>query len=776
MERMVSPGVFTTENDLTFLPQGIAEIGAAFIGPTLKGPAFRPVIVDSPELFERTFGTTAPDFYTPTAVQSYLREAARATIVRILGLEGYSSTVNNSLLLKISGSGGEQVLAVLHPSRVGVTLQSGSLNGTTTQFSIMLSGSTGLQTYNSMSVDPTSTNYFGKVLGDSPDTKADGYVYAAYLNGLDVAPGALVGSGSLSLVDVTTELNFSGSVWGVYSNAQTPWIRSQQIGSTKYDLFKFWTLSDGVAANTDVKVSITNIRPAVSADEYGTFSVIVRRFDDTDSKMSVLEQYDLVNLDPTSPNFVARRIGTARTVIDANGDIYLEGDWPNNSKYVYLEMADGVDAAPINALPYGFDALSPSLNAPNVPAPTYVKTRYVTPAGSTVPISNNKLYYGLDVTEETTLAYLKGLPSGSAFQVGVDATGSADNGFDLLEILEAQDLIDIAPTNAAALRRFTVAFQGGFDGINPAVVRNTGAAIVASNTQGFDLSDSTKPGAKAYKRAIDALANSDAWDINMLVTPGVVYSQHSYIVNEAITMCENRGDCFYIVDGDILGATVSSAVNAVQDLDTNYAATYHPWVKVRDVASNKTIWVPPSVVLPGVYAFNDRVGAEWYAPAGLNRGGIGEALQVRSRLDKDNRNDLYEGRVNPIATFPAQGIVVWGQKTLQRQASALDRVNVRRLLIAVKKFVASTARYLLFEQNVESTRNRFLSVVNPYLASVQERNGLYAFKVIMDESNNTPDLIDRNILVGQLYLQPTRTAEFISLEFNILPTGATFPE
>lgn len=776
MERMVSPGVFTTENDLTFLPQGIAEIGAAFIGPTVKGPAFRPVIVDSPELFERTFGTTTPDFYTPTAVQSYLREAARATIVRVLGLEGYSSVVNNSLLLKVSGSGGEQVLAVIHPSRVGVTLSTGSITGTPTQFSVTLSGSSGLQTYNSMSVDVTSPNYFGKVLGTSPDVKTDGYVYAAYLNGLNAVPGLAVGSGSLSLADVSTELNFSGSVWGVYSNAQTPWIRSQEIGSTKYDLFKFWTLSDGGAANTDVKVSITNIRPAVSADEYGTFSVIVRRFDDTDSKISVLEQYDLVNLDPSSVNYVARRIGTARTIIDANGDIYLEGDWPNNSKYVYLEMADGAEAAPINALPYGFDALSPSLNAANVPAPSYVTTRYTIPAGSTVAVSNNKLYYGLDVTEETTLAYLKGLPSGSALRVGIDGSGNPDQGFDLLESLESQDLIDISPTNAAALRRFTVPFQGGFDGVNPAVVRNTGAAIVAQNTQGFDLSDSTKPGARAYKRAIDALANADAWDINMLVTPGVVYSQHSYIVNEAITMCENRGDCFYIVDGDILGATVSAAVNSVQDLDTNYAATYHPWVKVRDVASNKTVWVPPSVVLPGVYAFNDRVGAEWYAPAGLNRGGIGEALQVRSRLDRDNRNDLYEGRVNPIATFPAQGIVVWGQKTLQRQASALDRVNVRRLLIAVKKFVASTARYLLFEQNVESTRNRFLSVVNPYLASVQERNGLYAFKVIMDESNNTPDLIDRNILVGQLYLQPTRTAEFISLEFNILPTGATFPE
>ena len=775
MERMVSPGVFTVENDLSFLPQGIAEIGAAFIGPTLKGPAFRPVIVDSPELFERTFGATTPDFYTPTAIQSYLREASRATVVRILGLDGYDSAVNNSLRLSITSGSVTRTIAILHPSQIGVTLQSGSVTGTPTQFSLTLSGSTGLKTYNSMSLDVTSPNYFGKVLGESPDSKQDGFVYAAFLNALDAIPGALAGSASLALLDVTGELNFSGSIFGSYSNAHTPWIRSQQIGSQKLDLFRFWTLSDGAAANTDVKVSIASVRPAVNSDEYGTFSVLVRAFNDTDNKLSVLEQYDNLTLDPSSPNYVARRIGTARTVIDANGDIYLEGDWPNNSRYVYVEMADGAEAAPVNALPYGFGALSPTVNRVDVPAPSYITTRYTTPPGGS-PIADNRKYYGLDVTDETTLAYLKGLPSGSSVQVGVTSTGAADAGFDLLESLAGQDAIDIQPTNAATLRRFTVAFQGGFDGQNPAGVRATGAAITATNTQGFDLSTSTRPGARAYKRAIDALANADAWDINLLVLPGVVYSQHSYVATQAIQMCENRGDCFYLIDGDILGATVDAAVNAVQDLDTNYAATYHPWVKVRDQATNKTVWVPPSVVLPGVYAFNDRVGAEWFAPAGLNRGGIGEALQVRSRLDRDNRNTLYEGRVNPIASFPAEGIVVWGQKTLQRQASALDRVNVRRLLIAVKKFVASTARYLVFEQNVEATRNRFLSIVNPYLASVQERNGLFAFRVIMDETNNTPDLIDRNILVGQLYLQPSRTSEFISLEFNILPTGATFPE
>jgi phage tail sheath protein FI len=311
--------------------------------------------------------------------------------------------------------------------------------------------------------------------------------------------------------------------------------------------------------------------------------------------------------------------------------------------------------------------------------------------------------------------------------------------------------------------------------MNPAAVRATGASITSTNTQGFDLSDASKPGAKAYKMALEALSNPDAFDINLLVMPGVVHSQHPYITTQAIQVCENRGDCFMIVDGDVLGATVTAAVNAVSDLDTSYAAAYHPWVKVRDNASNKTVWVPPSVVMPAVFAFNDRVAAEWFAPAGLNRGGVQEALQVRSRLDQQNRDELYEGRVNPIATFPAQGICVWGQKTLQQAASALDRINVRRLMIKVKKFIASSSRYLVFEQNTEATRNRFLSIVNPYLANVQERSGLYAFKVVMDDSNNTPDLIDRNILVGQIYLQPTRTAEFITLDFNILPTGAVFP-
>jgi phage tail sheath protein FI len=239
-------------------------------------------------------------------------------------------------------------------------------------------------------------------------------------------------------------------------------------------------------------------------------------------------------------------------------------------------------------------------------------------------------------------------------------------------------------------------------------------------------------------------------------------------------MVEDRADAFYIADFNDYDDTITEATEQANAVDTNYAATYYPWVKTIDTNTNKLMSVPPSVLMPAVFASNDAIAAEWFAPAGLNRGGITGAVSVLNRLTHAERDTLYENKVNPIAAFPGQGIVAFGQKTLQDRASALDRINVRRLLITVKKFVASTSRYLVFEQNTASTRARFINTVTPYLEAIQQRQGLYAFRVVMDESNNTPDVIDRNILAGQLFLQPTRTAEFIIIDFNILPTGASF--
>ena len=262
----------------------------------------------------------------------------------------------------------------------------------------------------------------------------------------------------------------------------------------------------------------------------------------------------------------------------------------------------------------------------------------------------------------------------------------------------------------------------------------------------------------------------------MLALPGVIKTLHSSVTNAAINMVEARSDAFYVMDLAPQESSVNTAVTATDGVDTNYAAVYYPWVKVLDTSINKPVFVPPSVVVPGAIAASDALQAEWFAPAGLNRGVLGNVLEARIRLNQSERDQLYEARVNPIATFPQTGVCIWGQKTLQRKASALDRINVRRLLIAVKKFIASSSRFLLFEQNTAATRNRFLNIVNPFLESVQSRQGLFAFRVQMDESNNTADVIDRNQLVGAIYLQPTKTAEFIILDFNVLPTGASFGE
>ena len=252
---------------------------------------------------------------------------------------------------------------------------------------------------------------------------------------------------------------------------------------------------------------------------------------------------------------------------------------------------------------------------------------------------------------------------------------------------------------------------------------------------------------------------------------------HTAIVTKAIDICESRGDAFTIIDP--VGYS-TNALGTVTDqakaMDSNYAATYWPWVQMGDLQTGKNVWVPPSVAVAGMYAFNDKVAAPWFAPAGLNRGTLDTVLQAKRKLTHGNRDELYQKNVNPIATFPGQGVVVWGQKTLQKKSSALDRVNVRRLLIKVKKFIAASSRFLVFEQNNAATRTRFLNIANPYLEQVQSQSGLNAFKVIMDASNNTPDVVDRNILYGQIFLQPTKTAEFIVLDFTIQPSGATFPE
>ena len=296
--------------------------------------------------------------------------------------------------------------------------------------------------------------------------------------------------------------------------------------------------------------------------------------------------------------------------------------------------------------------------------------------------------------------------------------------------------------------------------------------ISNANIQGLTAND--------YTESISLLANKDAYKYNLITTPGLIadgtnFPLHISVVSQLLSVIQSRGDSMTLIDLVGYNSNILPVTTNALTYDTSYAATYWPWVQTIDPDSGRQVWVPASTMIPGVYAFNDNIAEPWFAPAGVNRGRMSTVIRAERSLTQGNRDLLYESNVNSIATFPNTGVTVFGQKTLQKKKSALDRVNVRRLLIELKNYISQVADTLVFEQNTVTTRNNFLAQVNPYLASVQQRQGLTAFKVIMDESNNTPTTIDNNQLIGQIYLQPTKTVEFIILDFNILPTGATFP-
>jgi hypothetical protein len=650
--------------------------------------------------------------------------------------------------------------------------------------------------------------------------------------GTSTLSGSAIVGEPLKFVDqYSTNLNAGDSQFGI-TNAYTPWVYSQKIapfkGSaneaavpTKFQLFKAHTMSDGTLSNRKYKIEISNVKLSgtVPGSDWGSFTLGVRAYSDTDKKPKYLEIFQNLNLDPDSANYIARRIGDRYAYITYAGKIIQFGTYANLSRYIRIEMADV--AYPVSCIPYGFESYSTPINSTAgiyIPYVQYSKAsiyglapgKY--PSGTVfgaVPASDSEIQalyptssYGVGV-DNNTKQYFNPLPYfGSTDSNGLNidfdledkvygtstakyyAQGTSASTGSLLapslsgSIPSVYDAVN--ESTYVKLRKFIVGFQGGFEGQWPAIPINVGSNITAGNTQGLDCTNINSPGSIAYKQCIASLGNADEFDINLIVTPGIFREQHSYVTELVIDMCETRQDCFYIMDNVVFPASnqtvglIDAAINSVATIDSNYVGTYYPWVKILDTNTNKIISVPPSVVLPAVYAANDNSAAEWYAPAGLNRGGIPTAVQVLDRVTHSERDTLYEGRVNPIAAFPGQGICVWGQKTLQIAPSALDRINVRRLLINLKKFIASSSNYLVFEQNVASTRNRFLNIVNPYLESVQQRNGIYAFQVKMDAENNTPDLIDRNILYGQIYIQPTRTAEFIILDFNILPTGAQF--
>lgn len=816
-ERIVSPAVFTNEVDQSFLAQGISQIGGAIVGPFDRGPAFAPTVVRSQADLEDLFGAPDGKYYQPWVAREYLKHQGVVTIVRVGSLGGYEQT--NAVLLKAtaqidSGSysaGDEFVIGTLantlraddadarydgFPSATLSDDEIGPDNFTAT-LQIDDPDSSGMLS-NEFSIDPSHPDSIHNVYGRAAQKNSQpAYMYSYFEDtAREVYTAAKNGLGFKLSVEVEHDegpLDFTDQ--GI-SSATTPMIKSQLISGFRYDLFKVVTRNMGSLANKEIKIGIYNIKTpgSLQGTDYGTFSLIVRRFGDNDKNQEVLENYDNLNLDPTSPQYLPRVIGDRWVSTNNAGKVLEYGDYGNKSNWIRIEMP--TDAyAPANAMPYGFSPYSSPLADVNVPEPAWAHSSHYEK-------NPGRYFNGTVFNEESPDGLLK-LPeshrnTNELFAPIPLGAGTAGNGYYMDEVGEYVSLDPVDGGSAYVAhttdpipssfgdsndyenvrkRRFLVGFQGGFDGKSPTHPINLGAGITPQNAQGLDCSGPFTEGTEGYKKAFAALSNQDEFDINLLVTPGLSLDLHRNVINRGVDLCETREDTFYILDA--VGANnqpgrVDDAVDQVATLDSNYAATYYPWVKVIDPATNRIMPFPPSAVMPAVFAANDKVSAEWFAPAGLNRGGIEKAVGVMDRLNFAERDTLYEGKVNPIAAFPGQGIVAFGQKTLQRRSSALDRINVRRLMIALKKFIASTARFLIFEQNVTATRNRFLGIVNPYLESVQQRNGLYAYRVVMDESNNTPDLIDRNILYGQVFLQPAKAIEFVILDFNLTPTGASF--
>ena len=499
---------------------------------------------------------------------------------------------------------------------------------------------------------------------------------------------------------------------------------SASVANSTTTAFTLETLADGTIMNnetTDVTTnniiangSVHNIRYEISNinNSKGTFNVSIRAGNDNIKRKQILEGFNNVSLDPNSNDYISKVIGDQRQNVGTDG----------TTKYLKLSGS--------------FTNKSRLVRVQSVATPLI---DYLDENGS---------------LSDSTGATSASLPTAGS--------GSSQGGF-----------------SGGLNGYFGISADGTVAGADAA----TGSAAnfyenISTQTQGFKPEDlTTADGGAGYAEALDLLANQDEFDVNLILTPGLIHSVHTAVTNKVIDVCESRGDCFAIIDPVVYDKNPADAVTEADKLNSNFAALYYPWIKIPDSqVAGAQRWVPPSTVLGGVYAFNDRVAHPWFAPAGLNRGGITTAIQAERKLTQGERDTLYDSNVNPIATFPGQGVTVFGQKTLQKKSSALDRINVRRLLIRVKKFVASSSRFLVFEQNTAATRRRFLGIVNPFLEQVQSQSGLNAFRVIMDETNNTPDTIDRNQLVGQLFLQPTRTAEFIVLDFTVQPTGASFPE
>jgi len=727
---------------------------------------------------------------------------------------------------------------------------------------------------NVLNVNPILTNT-NLIKEENQETYFLGESYATAIKKIN---GGSLGTGANQLAGVLVKLGASG--FADYANhkkpathAETGWIVSQHKGvptDFKADavsglypvqkLFKLISLSEGEWNSQNLKVTIEDIRePSNNYVKFGSFSVSVRKLDDSDSAPVYLERFTNLSLDINSENYIAKRIGDKYRTWDYKKKEFAEyGTYDNASKFIRVEMDEDA-AAGLNdpdLLPFGFygpvtykavsgvdeivadrfiganitgsSAFQVSLELPVAKA----NVSLLTSVTDSIASSFNGVFWGLktsilatkkhnydsgdllkdnpynfpvDVDADTKYAYFFSLDdvSGAISDKGtlVETSGATwQEGNRMNELSVTYQTYDLGITGSrgdsvilSKFNKFTLPLHGGSDGVDITEKDPFNKRVLTS-----DSSEFTNYAYNSIKVAIESIADPEVVEMNLACVPGVVNED---LTNLLMEKCEARADALAIIDLDGDYVPDEGKANATQkvserkpnvdnvilnlknrNLNTSYGCSFFPWVMIQDRLSNNSVWVPPSVVALGTFAFSERVSELWFAPAGFNRGGLSNGaggltvLQTALKINSKDRDALYEANINPIASFPAEGIVIFGQKTLQVTPSALDRINVRRLMIYLKKEISRFATTVLFDPNVEVTWKRFTSVAEPFLESVKVRFGLSDYRLILDGSTTTPDLVDRNIVYAKIMLKPTRSIEFIGLDFVITNTGASFDD
>ena len=845
----VSPGIYTEEKDVVYSVKSLGITSLGLVGETLYGPAFENIEIKNWSEFVDYFGGTSPEkfrgsglpkYELPYIAKSYLEESQRLNVVRVLGLSGYHAgpywavkDVNGNAIVilrsKMTYSGNSENIcsatsenptalvkdvqisayeeALFNANCEGTGTSTSGLSGET-YFQLVVTTTDDQKYKYNVTLEPNHPNYIYNVLSNRADGTTPIYVEAVYES---ARVGALSGltSGFTSGDSATTSVSFDDYLEG-YRAAQTPWIVSDATVTketsgkvaTMKKLFRFITISDGDAANFQVKVSIEKIDP-----KYGTFDVVVRDFNDVDSAPVVLERFTNCNLVNGDAGYIAFKIGTS------------DGGFVAKSKYILVEMADGEDLS--NSVPAGFLGYTmPKYNGSSVLDIAYntefkpeikAKKQYfgfsdISGIDSDIFAYKGKDFY--DKKEFTT----KGFHMDSSIDSGTTVWIDGVSGYSFTSVSAKKvtsdpytpRIINAEYMNSTIykdikVRKFTVCFFGGFDGWDiHRDVRTNGDEYKASkyNVSGSTLfSSADKVNSEfnlplnlpstaittdyyAYLAGYRVFANPQDIDINLFATPGINWYDNTLLTEEAIDIIEDAedgrgGDALYIMASPI-GIDASEVADAFAETEINssYACTYAPWVMYYDSSNKRYLDLPVTKDVVRNMAATDNNSYPWFAPAGIERGNV-NCIKAQYKTTLADEDELYENRINPVKTFAQDGVKIWGNKTAYNVDSPLNRINVRRLMIRVKKLVTNAAKNLIFTQYDDTLEMQFRGLIDPILAEVKSNRGISDYRIITEV---TPETKDQHILPAKILIKPTPALEYISISFVVYPESVSFDE